>query len=157
MPPWFRNYGKRIVKTPKCYFYDSGLASMLTRQPDAHSALAGPMGGPFLEGWIITEAVKAFLAMGRKPDLYFWRSHDGLEVDLLIGIKGKLHPVEIKLTSTPTSGHVGPLTRFLELAGDDAGDYGTLVCQVEDQKPLPGGHIAMPWHGFTHWLAEQLR
>ena len=109
LPPWHRNYGKRVVKTPKIYFYDPALVSLLTRQPNAASALAGPMGGPLLEGWVITEAVKAFLSLGKRPDLYFWRSHDGLEVDLLIVIDGKLQPVEIKLSATPGSGHIDPI------------------------------------------------
>jgi len=118
LPPWFRNYGKRVVKSPKFYFYDAALVSLLTRQPDAAAALAGQMGGPLLEGWVVIETVKAFMALGRKPDLYFWRSHDGLEVDLLIVIDGKLHPVEIKLTATPGAGHIEPLNRFLTVAGD---------------------------------------
>jgi uncharacterized protein len=65
-PPWFRNYGKRVVKSPKFYFYDFALVTLLMRQ----------------------------------PDVYFWRSHDDLEVDLLIVIGGKLQSVEIKLTAT---------------------------------------------------------
>ena len=157
LAPWFQNYGKRITKTPKCYFYDSALANALTRQPHAQSALAGPMGGALLEGWVVTEAAKVFMSLGKKPELYFWRSHDGLEVDLLISIAGKLHPVEIKLTSTPTRGHLGPLNRFIELAGQDAAKHGTLVCQTETIKALPGGHTAMPWQTFTQWLFDQLR
>lgn len=156
LPPWFRNYGKRIVKTPKSYFYDSGLACMLTRQPDAPSALAGPLGGPLLEGWVVAEARKVLMSRGQRPELYFWRSHDGLEVDLLIPIKGKLHPVEIKLTATPTAAHLNPLNRFIELAAADATTHGTLVCQTEQVRELPGGHTAMPWHGFTDWLTQQL-
>jgi len=157
LAPWFQNYGKRITKTPKCYLYDSALASALTRQPDAQSAVAGSMGGPLLEGWVVTETVKVFMALGKKPEIYFWRSHDGLKVDLLVVIKGKLHPVEIKLTGTPTRGHIKPLTRFIEIAGDDAAEHGTLVCQTDTQKVLPGGHTAIPWHAFTGWLFEQLR
>jgi predicted AAA+ superfamily ATPase len=156
LQPWFQNYGKRITKTPKCYFYDSTLVNALTRQPNAIAALAGAMGGPLLEGWVITEAAKVFMSLGRIPDLFFWRSHDGLEVDLLISIKGKLHPVEIKLTATPSADHTKPLTRFIELAGHDATEHGTLVCRTEKQRALPGGHTALPWHAFTHWLSEQL-
>ena len=156
LPPWFRNYGKRVVKTPKFYFYDAALVSLLTRQPDAASALAGPMGGPLLEGWVVTETVKAFMSLGRKPDLYFWRSHDGLEVDLLIVIDGKLQPVEIKLTATPGAGHVEPMNRFLAVAGDEASKQGILVCRTETERALPNGHIAMPWQSFPDWLRKRL-
>ena len=156
LPPWFRNYGKRVVKTPKFYFHDAALVNLLTRQPDATSALAGPMGGPLLEGWVVTEATKAFMSLGRKPDVYFWRSHDGLEVDLLIVIDGKLHPVEIKLTATPVVGHVDPINRFLAVAGDEAAPQGILVCRTETELALPNGHIAMPWQSFPAWLRKRL-
>lgn len=156
LPPWFRNYGKRVVKTPKFYFYDSALVNLLTRQPDPGAALAGPMGGALLEGWVVTEAVKAFMALGRKPDLYFWRSHDGLEVDLLIVINGKLHPVEIKLTATPGAGHVSPINRLIAAAGDEAYPQGILVCQTETERALPNGHLALPWQAFPQWLRTRL-
>lgn len=156
LAPWFRNYGKRVVKASKFYFCDAALVALLTRQPDAASALAGPMGGPLLEGWVVMEAVKAFMALGRKPDLYFWRSHDGLEVDLLIVIDGKLQPVEIKLTATPGAGHTEPLNRFLAIAGDEAGGPGILVCRADRQRPLPNGHVAMPWKSFPGWLRARL-
>ena len=156
LPPWFRNYGKRVVKTPKLYFHDSALVNLLTRQPDPAAALAGPMGGALLEGWVVTEAANAFMSLGRKPDLYFWRSHDGLEVDLLILINGKLQPVEIKLTATPLAGHVEPLNRFVAFAGDDATKQGLLVCRTETQRTLPDGHIAMPWTSFPDWLRTRV-
>lgn len=156
LPPWFRNYGKRVVKTPKFYFYDAALVNLLTRQPDAAAALAGPMGGPLLEGWVVTEAAKAFMALGRKPELYFWRSHDGLEVDLLIVIDGKLQPVEIKLTATPGAGHVDPVNRFLAVAGDESTAQGILVCRVEKERALPNGHVAMPWQSFPDWLRARM-
>ena len=156
LPPWFRNYGKRVVKAAKCYFHDAALVSLLTRQPDAEAALAGPMGGALLEGWIVTETVKAFMALGRKPDIYFWRSHDGLEVDLLIVINGKLLPVEIKMTATPAAGHLTPLDRFLAIACDEAVAQGLLVCRTENERVLPNGHIALPWQSFPGWLEARL-
>ena len=54
------------------------------------------MGGALFEGWVVSETVKAFASLGKKADIYYWRSHDGLEVDLLIQIGTKIHPVEIK-------------------------------------------------------------
>lgn len=156
LSPWHRNYGKRVVKTPKFYFFDSALVNLLTRQPDPSAALAGPMAGALLEGWVVMEAVKAFMALGRKPDLYYWRSHDGLEVDLLIVINGKLQSVEIKLTATPSAGHITPLNRLLALAGNEAYPSGLLVCRVEKEKALPQGHQAIPWQLFPQWLRARL-
>jgi predicted AAA+ superfamily ATPase len=157
LPPWHRNYGKRLVKSHKLYFIDSALVALLTRQPDIGAALAGPMGGALLEGWVVVEAVKSFMAAGRKPELYFWRSHDGLEVDLLIVLNGKLHPVEIKLTATPGAGHIDPINRFIAMAGSEASDTGLLVCRTESARALPDGHVALPWRDFPAWLQNRLQ
>ncbi|MFZ5761709.1 MAG: ATP-binding protein [Thermodesulfobacteriota bacterium] len=156
LPPYFRNFGKRLIKAPKFYFLDNALAATLTRQPGAEAALAGPMGGALFEGWVVSEAVKAFAARGEKPGLFFWRSHDGLEVDLLVQAQGKLWPVEIKLTATPTPQHLRPMEKFIALAGAEAGSPGLLVCQVPKSRALPGGHLAIPWHDFPKWLDDLL-
>lgn len=152
--PYFRNYGKRLVKTPKFYFLDTAIICALTRQPDAYSAVSGAMGGVIFEGLVVGEAVKSFTTIGRKPDIFFWRSHDGLEVDLIIQIGNKLHPVEIKLTATPASKHIEPLQKFKALAGSDAADTGILVCRTNRVVDLPSGNIAIPWRHFSRWLLK---
>jgi uncharacterized protein len=156
LQPWFRNYGKRVIKAPKFYFFDAALVALLTRQPNPEAALAGQMGGALLEGWVVMETVKAFMAAGRKPDVYYWRSHDGLEIDLLILLRGKLLPVEIKLTASPNLGHIQPINRFIEFAGEEAIQQGIVVCQTKDARDFPGGHRAIPWHEFPDWLAERM-
>lgn len=156
LPPYFKNYGKRLVKTPKLYYLDPALVCAMTRQPDAESALAGAMGGAIFEGLIVSEAVKVFAMKGRRPDLYFWRSHDGLEVDLLIKIGAKLHPVEIKLTSTPSVKHLEPIGRFKAIAGKDAADSGLVVCRIKKSAPMPSNNMAVPWNEFPKWLWESL-
>ncbi|MBK6999852.1 MAG: hypothetical protein IPH35_07760 [Rhodoferax sp.] len=77
------------------------------------------------------------------------RSHDGLEVDLLIAIGGKLQAVEIKLTASPGVGHLAPLTRLLNTLGSEAWEQGLIVCRSESARALPGGHQALPWHQFA--------
>lgn len=156
LQPYSRNYGKRLIKTPKLYFLDAALAVWLTRQPSAAAALAGSMSGALFEGWVVSEAVKAFAVQGRTPDLFFWRSHDGLEVDLIIQAGGRFIPVEIKLTATPTLRHLEPLNKLRELAGDEVMATGVLVCRVEQPQPLPQGHLALPWRQFPEWLQGQL-
>ena len=152
LPPYYQNYNKRIIRSPKFYFIDSGLVCALTRQPDAHAALAGQMGGALFEGMVVTEAVKTFVNRGQRPDLYFWRSHDGLEVDLIIRVNGRLLPVEIKLTATPSSGFLAPLNKFKAMAGKDASDTGVLVCRTETIQQMPHGNLALPWQQFPAWL-----
>lgn len=155
LPPYFNNFGKRLVKTPKLYFLDSGIVSTLTRQPGGDAALAGSMGGALFEGWVISEARKVFNSAGKRADFYFWRSNDGLEVDLIIQAGEHLYPVEIKLTATPSVKHVEPLNRFKALAGESAQE-GILVCRVKESTPLPGGNRAMAWHEFPGWLSDVL-
>ncbi|MDH4099473.1 MAG: ATP-binding protein [Nitrospirota bacterium] len=157
LQPWFKNYGKRLSKTPKFYFLDPALPCFFTRQPDAPSALAGAMGGALFEGLIVSEAVKVFASLGRKADIFYWRSHDGLEVDLIIQAGAKLYPVEIKLTATPTVKHLEPLDRFRNIAGNDAAETGLLVCRVTKETPLPSRNKALPWQEFAGWLRALLQ
>lgn len=156
LPPWFKNYGKRLVKTPKLYFLDPGIVCTITRQPDGKSAIAGQMGGAIFEGLIISEAIKVFAMLGKRADIFFWRSHDGLEVDLIIQIGRKLYPVEIKLTSTPTIKHTEPLNRFKALAASDIAETGILVCNIKKSTPLPANNVAIPWDHFPAWLKSKL-
>lgn len=145
-----------MIKSARFYFLDPALVCYLTRQPDAAAALAGPLAGALFEGWVVSEAAKAFMAVGRRPDLYFWRSHDGLEVDLLIVAGGRLLPVEIKLTATPVAGHLTALNRFIALAHDEAAASGWLVCRSAQVRELPNGHLAIPWQQFPTRLAALL-
>jgi predicted AAA+ superfamily ATPase len=157
LPPYFRNLGKRLTKTPKAYFVDSALAAYLARQPSSEALWHGAAGGAFFEGWAVLEAVKAFAARGLRPEVYFWRSHDGLEVDLLILAGGKVHGIELKQTATPSAGHAQGLAKFRLLAS--AADCGEIlvVCTVGERTLLPGGAVALPWREFPAWLENVLR
>jgi predicted AAA+ superfamily ATPase len=153
LPPFFKNYGKRIIKTSKFYMTDPSLVCFLTRQPAAESVLRGNMGGAIFEGLMVCEAWKAFLNHGEKPSLFFWRSQSGLEVDMIIQARGKLWPVEIKLTSTPSLHHTQPLDLFKSMAGKESSSTGLLVCKTDRPINLPGNNTALPWFDFPDWLA----
>jgi len=157
--PFHNNLGKRVVKSPKLYFTDPALAGYLTRQPSADAMLSGSMGGSFLEGLIVTEAVKCFYNNGKHPELYFWRSHDGLEVDLIIQIHNTLYPIEIKCSATPKPGFLTPLNHFEKIANSSTPlsvAKGLLVCQVAAPSLLPNGNWCIPWSQFYQWLNEKL-
>jgi predicted AAA+ superfamily ATPase len=156
LPPFFNNLGKRITKAPKLYLLDPAIVSYLTRQPSGEAALAGAMGGALFEGLMIVEAVKAFTNAGLKPTIWYWRSHDGLEVDLILQLGAKLVPAEIKLTTTPAVPHLNCLKRFRALAGEELCEPGILLCRVAEQQPLPFGITALPWQDFPGWLAERI-
>jgi predicted AAA+ superfamily ATPase len=156
--PFHNNLGKRIVKSPKLYFMDSALAGYLTRQPSAGAMLSGAMSRSFFEGLIVTEAVKCFYNHGKHPELYFWRSQDGLEVDLIIQINDTLHPIEIKCSATPKPAFLAPLERFKAIAGSSSLTIadGLLVCQADQPGILPNGNHYIPWNQFYSWLDNQL-
>jgi len=156
VPPYHHHLGKRVIKSPKLYFLDSALAAELTRQPSAEAMWTGPMGGAFFEGWVVTETIKFQKARAARSDLYFWRSHDGLEVDLMIESRGRLHAIEIKQTATPSMHHLGGLRRFRHLMGDNGMGSLVLVCNVRAATPLPDGVQALPWHAWPRWMQENL-
>jgi predicted AAA+ superfamily ATPase len=156
LPPYFEDYGKRVTEAPKLYFLDSSLVCALTRQPTAEAALAGTLGGNLFEGAIVAETFKVFALFGKRPDLYFWRSQDGLEVDLVLRLPSGLVPIEVRMTATPTQKHADNLTRFRSLASRDAAPQGVLVCRTAERHTLPGGNLALPWQEFPGWLRDQI-
>ncbi|OGV42538.1 MAG: hypothetical protein A2X46_04535 [Lentisphaerae bacterium GWF2_57_35] len=148
LPPYFENLGKRLIRTSKAYFLDSALAAYLTRHADADTLWAGPMGGAFFEGWIVSELHKIFVAAGLRPEFYFWRSHDGLEVDLIIPWKGQLYPVEIKRTATPMPRHMDMLHRFMSLTKPKRCAKPVLVCTGNIEIADLNGTAIQPWPLF---------
>lgn len=156
LPPWFRNYGKRVVRSPKLYFVDPILPTWGTRQPSAEAALHGPMGGALFEGLIVLEAWKAFTERGRPPDLWFWRSNDGTEVDLLVRLPDGLLLVEVKRTASPTATHAAPMAKVAALGAGDMLPRGVVVCDVPEERLLPGGHVALPWRQWPAWIRQRL-
>lgn len=152
LPPFFRNYGKRLIKSPKLYFTDSAIVSYLTRQPSAEAALRGGMGGALFEGFMVSEVWKAFCNRGLSPAAFFWRSQGGIEVDLIVQAQGRFWPVEIKLTATPGPSHLAALEKFKGIAGKDSAQQGVIVCRVDKTLPLPNNNIAIPWSAFSGWL-----
>lgn len=100
LPPHHNNFGKRIIKSPKIYFMDTGLVCYLVGLQTPAHALASPMAGALFETLVVSHFKKMVDVFGLRDRLYYWRSIDGLEVDLLIDQGGLLLPVEIKLSST---------------------------------------------------------
>jgi predicted AAA+ superfamily ATPase len=99
--PYYGNIGKRLIKSPKVYFVDTGLLCYLVGLRDMEHAAAGPMGGAIFENLVIMDVFKNYLHRGEEPALYFWRTAAGSEVDLVIETQSGLIPIEIKLSATP--------------------------------------------------------
>ena len=95
------NVTKRLVKTPKVYFMDTGLAAYLCRWPNAETLENGAMDGAFLETYVVSEIVKSYYNAGKPVDLYYYRDIDGKEVDLLIVEGTRIYPIEVKKGKEP--------------------------------------------------------
>jgi predicted AAA+ superfamily ATPase len=120
LQPYHNNFKKRLIKSPKLYFYDTGLACMLLDIPDARSLAWHALRGGLFENFVIVELLKRYLNRGLRPRFYFWRDSNGVEIDLLIEREGRLLAIEIKSTQTLTSFPTNNLKSFTQLIGDNA-------------------------------------
>jgi predicted AAA+ superfamily ATPase len=112
LQPYYQNLGKRITKSPKLYFLDCGLVCYLAGISDKEHLLNGPMAGALFENYVIQETVKFYFNKGRTPNLFYVRTHNELEVDLIIEHDMALFPFEIKLTKTPKIEMANPIQRL---------------------------------------------
>jgi predicted AAA+ superfamily ATPase len=99
--PYHANIGKRLVKTPKVYFTDVGTLCHLSGLKDPDHARQGPLAGAIFETAVLSEIYKTILHRGEQPQVYFWRTSNGTEVDIVVENEGNLVPIEVKLSETP--------------------------------------------------------
>lgn len=109
--PYSNNLLKRLVKTPKLYFYDTGLVCYLTKWTSAAVLESGAMNGVILENYVVSEIAKTYLNSGLEPAMYYYRDKDSKEIDVVLEQNGELNPIEIKKTSNPGT----ELTRVFSL------------------------------------------
>lgn len=121
LPPFFANLGKRLTKTPKLYFYDSGLAASLLNIETPRQLETHPLRGPLFETWVLGEIAKAHLHRGRRPRMFFYREQSRLEIDLVLEKGADLTVIEIKSARTPSGRYFAALDRLAKtLEGRDA-------------------------------------
>lgn len=142
LQPYHNNLSKRLVKTPKLYFLDTGLAAYLSKWPSAASLEAGSMSGAMLETWVVSEIIKSYWHNGQEANLYFYRDTDQQEVDLIIESGDTLYPIEIKKTASP-SHHAKRQFGVLDKLGKNRG-HGAVICFVEHDIPLSASVTAIP-------------
>ena len=144
LPPFHRNYGKRIVKRPKIYFYDTGLVCYLTGLRSLETLNQGPLAGPVFENLVVSDIKKNVLNRNRDAALYYFRTNAGLEVDLIIETNDKIIPMEIKQSATFRMQMAGPLMKIMQLEAENkfnARHYdiqGKLLYQGEEKYDLSG-------------------
>jgi predicted AAA+ superfamily ATPase len=134
LEPYFSNFTKRMVKSPKLYFLDTGLAAYLTEWSSPASLEAGAMSGAILETWILGELLKSWQHNGRRAPFYYYRDTDQKEIDLLIVQDGTVYPVECKKTASPGKSAVRHFSMLKKL-GMPVGP-GAVICRVQQALPL---------------------
>ena len=140
--PYSNNVLKRTVKTPKIYFYDTGLVCYLTKWSSPVVAESGAMNGALLENYAVSEIMKSYQSSGVVPYLYYYRDRDAKEIDLIIEGDGKLCPIEIKKTSLPDK----RITKTFGLLDKSPLKVGTsaVLCMAEHLGAFDNDNLIVP-------------
>ncbi len=142
--PYYANVGKRLVKTPKVYFTDLGTLCYLCGLKDPEHAASGPMGGSIMETAVLMEIFKTLVHRGIEPQVYFWRTSTGIEVDIIVESSGRLIPIEVKLSATPRPSMASSI-KALQQDLDEKATSGYLVHPGDITLPLGAGVTALPF------------
>ncbi|MBM4395731.1 MAG: ATP-binding protein [Deltaproteobacteria bacterium] len=147
--PYFANVGKRLVKTPKVYFTDTGILCHLSGLAAAGRAAAdllaaGPMAGPVFETAVLAEVVRTAWGRGEEPRVWFWRTSAGAEVDFVVETGGRLVAIEAKSSATPRAPMASGVKQFRRDVGAAAGP-GFVVHAGDVRLPLGDGVTAIPF------------
>lgn len=149
LQPYYKNLGKRIVKSPKLYFLDTGLVSYLSGNTNKEIIQNGPMSGVLFENFVITEIYKYFCNRGIKPPLYHFRDSQGVEVDLIVENENKYLLLEIKITMTPKKEHASGLEKVNKLLTNS---NSFVVCNCKNKTPLTSNVLAIHWQNIFEVL-----
>ena len=152
--PYSNNLLKRLVKTPKLYFYDTGLVCYLTKWSSAETLECGAMNGAILENYVVTEIRKTYLNCGKEPYLYYYRDKDAREIDIVLEHDGILNPIEIKKTANPGT----ELVKVFELL-DKASTpraKGAVICMKPGLSAIDRDNYIVPVLSLIH-ISEPTR
>jgi predicted AAA+ superfamily ATPase len=144
LPPHHQNFSKRLVKTPKLYFLDTGLATWLLGIQNSEQLATHVQRGALFESWVISELLKARYNEGETSNLYFWRDRSGHEVDLLIDHGTHLSPLEIKSGQTINKDYFKGLEFLKKLAGETAGK--AWLVYGGDSRQIRSDVSVLPWY-----------
>lgn len=152
LAPYHRNLGKRLTKTPKLYFLDTGFAAWLAGVREARELVLGNLRGPLFETLVVAEFMKFKRNHLRPEELYFWRDSAGHEIDLLVEAGDRLLAVECKAGNTVARDWFSALEKFSHLAGNVAG----LIVMGGDQGQPRGAYPVVSWRDIGATLTERL-
>lgn len=139
--PYSNNLTNRIVKTPKIYFSDTGLACYLTGWKTSEVLENGAMSGAFFENYVVSEIRKSYIHNGKTPSLYFYRDKDKKEIDLILEENNILYPVEIKKKSNPDKNDIRNFS-VLEKLNVSIGT-GMVICLTKNNLPIADNVFSM--------------
>ena len=142
LQPYHTNVTKRLVKTPKLYFLDTGLCAYLTGWSSPETLEAGAMSGAILETYVVAEVLKSWHNQGKQPPVYYYRDKDGKEIDLLLVQDWALYPVEIKKSANPRRNWAQSFATLDRLK--PRWSVGGVVCLCRDRLPLAENVTAIP-------------
>jgi predicted AAA+ superfamily ATPase len=142
LEPYYNNTLKRLVKSPKVYFMDTGLCSYLTKWMSAEALETGAMSGAIFETWVISEILKGYYNAGKRPPLFYYRDKDQQEVDLVIWENNTLYPVEIKKSANPGKEAIKNF-KALEKTKLEIGTGG-VICLTKDILPIDKNNWYIP-------------
>lgn len=145
VPAYHGSTIKRISGKPKGYIADTGLACSLQMISTPQTLGGHPLGGALFETLVVAEIRKLAATLTTPPSWYHWRSHGGAEVDVLLERDGRLHPIEIKLTTRPGRTHARGLTALRETYPRRKIAPGLVICPVERPQRLNEDDYGLPW------------
>jgi predicted AAA+ superfamily ATPase len=140
--PFSNNTLKRVIKTPKLYFYDTGLVAYLARWNSVEALMNGAQNGDIFENFVISELVKGYYNNGKRPHIYYYRDKDKNEIDVLWEENGTLFPLEIKKSLNPSSRKTN-IFHVLEKYKKNIG-RGGIICTRSDLSPLDKNNCIIP-------------
>ena len=142
LEPYFNNSLKRIVKSPKMYFMDTGLCAYLTRWDSSETMEVSAMTGQFFETFAVSEIIKSYYNSGRRPPVFYYRDTDQKEIDIVLEANNTLHPFEIKKTASPDRNalrHFETLRRTKKEIG-----VGGVICMIDNVYPVNNNNYYVP-------------
>jgi uncharacterized protein len=140
LEPYYRSIGKRLVKSPKLYFLDTGLAAHLIGLFSWKEIVNSPMAGALWETYAFTQILRHLLSQGiSSPPLFYWRTKDGKEIDFLIEKGGQFFAFEAKLTEMPASDATRGFEYLREYYGEDSLIKGFVICRVKREFSIGKG------------------
>lgn len=140
--PYSNNLLKRTIKTPKLYFFDTGLVAYLARYSNAEILASGAMAGAILENYVVNEIRKTYLNAGKEPYIYYYRDKDNNEVDLVLEQDGFVHPLEVKRSVSP-SGTITSAFRVLDVGSVPRG-VGGILCLRDELSAVDAQNYIVP-------------